>query len=112
MWHNQLREILPGVEDVNLAFIGDNNADAVDVEPWIYYFVVQVVFDESKWTADVGEHMKAIFPNLAGEGSEVFYKAMEANPDLILVEDQLLNMDVSLSTINYGFFENSANFSN
>ena len=96
MWHNQLREILPGVEDVNLAFIGDNNADAVDADPWIYYFIIQVVFDESQWTADVGEQMKAIFPNSGGEDSEVFYKAMEANPDLILVENEILNTEVNI----------------
>ena len=96
MWHNQLREILSGVEDVNLAFIGDNNADSVAVENWIYYFVIQVVFDESQWTADVAEQMKAIFPNSGGEDSQVFYKAMVANPDLILVENEILNTEVNI----------------
>ena len=101
MWHNQLREILPGVEDVNLALIGDNNADAIAVEPWIYYFVIQVVFDESKWTSDVSEQMKTIFPNSGGEDSEMFYNAMSANPDLILVENEIINFDVSSSCILY-----------
>lgn len=106
MWHNQLREILPGVEDVNLALIGDNNADAVAVESWIYYFVVQVVFDESQWTANVTDQMKAIFPNYEGEDSEVFYKAMAANPDLILVENEILNVDVSNFFESYYISEN------
>ena len=94
MWHNQLREILPGVEDVNLALIGDNNADAIAVEPWIYYFVIQVVFDESKWSADVSQQMKTIFPNSGGGDSEMFFKAMSTNPDLILVENEIINLDV------------------
>ena len=102
MWNNQLREILPGVEDVNLALIGDNVADNVDVEPWIYYFVIQIVLDEAKWTADVLDKAKAVFPNSAGRDDEIYYNAMEANPDLVLVEDQMINTEVRF----YGICDN------